>query len=229
MIKINYIKLNEVIKKINNTKTDRAVYKYAMKSLYDRKEDYINFIAYDIEDEIYDIVKELKELNINKLTLTRTDDSNAINQFKKYGYETINKGNIKTGSFIWILEKNFEDYEQEEATILENNKAEIIRNFFNNKNKEYKLKILNNSLIDNIYNIENKRVQMVFFYNNNYYLYDSDLDYILISDYKGCFDKAYELEECINEENKLENYVYHLNDLDKDLLKEFFILSTYEQ
>ena len=176
--------------------------------MYDRKENYINFIAYDIEDEIYDIVKELKELNINKLTLTKTDDSNAINQFKKFGYETISKGNIKTGSFIWILEKNFEDYEQEEAIILENKKAEIVRNFFNKKDKKYKLEILNNSLIDNIYNIDNKRIQMAFFYNNNYYLYDSNLDYILISNYQGSFDDAYELEECINKENKLENYIY---------------------
>ena len=141
--------------------------------MYDKKEDYINFIAYDIEDEIYDIVKELKELNINKLTLTKTDGSNAINQFKQFGYETIKKGNIKTGSFIWILEKNFEDYEQEEAIILENKKAEIVRNFFNKKDKKYKLEILNNSLIDNIYNIDNKRIQMAFFYNNNYYLYDT--------------------------------------------------------
>ena len=104
-------------KELKESKVE-AVYKYFYKSKYVRGEDFINFKGKDLVGEVDEICKELIRLEINKITLTDPTDY-ILEEFGKYGYVKTKNTKIRTGSFIWVNELGYEDWELEDAIVLE--------------------------------------------------------------------------------------------------------------
>lgn len=90
--------------------------------------------------------------------------------------------------------------------------------------KDYKT--LSEHLTDADYYITTERLLLAFYFDKKYYLFDSDLDNIVVSDYQGYLDDE-DIEDLIKK-NK-ENGIFELTDLDKQILKEFFILEETKE
>lgn len=111
--------LEDKIEDIKKLEPSNPIYQHAFRTLFGRKEKYLNFDAEDIKGEVKNITNDLEKLKINKITITNFNKAiDVVKDFEKYGFRKESVIDIKTGAFIYFMDKGYEDFETEVAIFL---------------------------------------------------------------------------------------------------------------